>query len=376
LIRFIHTSDWQLGKPFARMAAEASAALQDARLDVIDTIGRLAISEGAGNVLVAGDVFDAPEPHDRTVRQALLRMGRHPCSWWLLPGNHDYARAEGLWDRLRRDAPGNVNVLLGPKATKLGENAWILPAPLMYRRTEADPTLGLDLLETPAEAVRIGLAHGPIQAFGRDGDTKNLIAPDRAKRARLDYLALGDWHGQLTVGDRTAYSGTPEPDDFGREVTGGALVVTLEAPGAVPALRFVATGKYAWRQERWDVAHANDLLRQVTELRGVEDLARLVLRLEVTGVVGLSERVRIREVLESELGHEVRWLDLSLDDLYLRPTADDLGDIDAYGVLRSAADRLQAMASADSPDGRVASAALERLFVETLRARRRGEPGE
>ena len=78
------------------MAAEASAALQDARLDVIDTIGRLATSESAANVLVAGDIFDAPEPHDRTVRQALLRVGRHPCSWWLLPGNHDYARAEGL----------------------------------------------------------------------------------------------------------------------------------------------------------------------------------------------------------------------------------------------------------------------------------------
>jgi hypothetical protein len=45
---------------------------------------------------------------------------------------------------------------------------------------------------------------------------------------------LGDWHGFLTVGDRTAYSGTPEVDRFGRDEPGGCIVVEArsgEAPG-------------------------------------------------------------------------------------------------------------------------------------------------
>ena len=112
VIRFIHTADWQLGKPFGRMPDEVRAALQEVRLDAIDAIGKLAADKSAKDVLVAGDVFDTFEPGERVVRQTLTRMGRANCRWWLLPGNHDYARAEGLWARLARDAPANVRALV------------------------------------------------------------------------------------------------------------------------------------------------------------------------------------------------------------------------------------------------------------------------
>ena len=78
----------------------------------------------------------------------------------------------------------------------------------------------------------------------------------------------------------------------------------------------------------------------------------------------------MRERLESELGLETRWLDLDLQDLFAKPTADDLGDIDAHGVLRVAAERLLAMAKGSGPEAQLAGAALERLFVENLRAAR------
>ena len=126
MIRFIHTADWQLGKPFGRMPEEVRAALQEARLDAIDAIGKLASDRGADDVLVAGDVFDTFEPGERVVRQALTRMGRAKCRWWLLPGNHDYARAEGLWARLARDAPSNVRALVVAEPVAMGEHAVIL----------------------------------------------------------------------------------------------------------------------------------------------------------------------------------------------------------------------------------------------------------
>jgi DNA repair exonuclease SbcCD nuclease subunit len=53
VIRFIHTADWQLGKPFGRMLDEARVALQEARLDAIDAIARLAADKGAEDVLDA-----------------------------------------------------------------------------------------------------------------------------------------------------------------------------------------------------------------------------------------------------------------------------------------------------------------------------------
>ena len=73
MIRFIHTADWQLGKPFGRMPDDVRTALQEARLDAIDAIGKLAADKSADDVLVAGDVFDTFEPGERVVRQALTR---------------------------------------------------------------------------------------------------------------------------------------------------------------------------------------------------------------------------------------------------------------------------------------------------------------
>jgi len=77
-------------------------------------------------------------------------------------GNHDYARSEGLWSRLKADAPDNVHALTEPVAVRMDEQSWILPAPLAYRRTMGDPTAILDELVTPSGALRIGLGHGLI----------------------------------------------------------------------------------------------------------------------------------------------------------------------------------------------------------------------
>jgi hypothetical protein len=85
--------------------------------------------------------------------------------------------------------------------------------------------------------------------------------------------------------------------------------------------------------------------------------------------------VTVRDTLENGLDHEVRWLDLNLADLFARPTEHDLADIDANGVLREAAERLQAMAAEGTLDGRRAAAALERLYVEYQRAQRTGAAG-
>ncbi len=101
-MRFIHTADWQLGKPYGSFDSDVRAALSEARFDAIDAIGRAAVEHGAAHVLVAGDVFDTEGPEDRVIVQAVSRMQRYPCTWWLLPGNHDFARNSGLLDLPRK----------------------------------------------------------------------------------------------------------------------------------------------------------------------------------------------------------------------------------------------------------------------------------
>lgn len=371
-MRFIHTSDWQLGKPFGRAPEEARAALKEARLDAIDRLAAAARAHGAPLVLVAGDVFDSAEPGDRVYRQALSRMkAQADVRFLLLPGNHDPLRADGLWSRLAAETPANVTALVEPKPLDLGEDAVLLPAPLTHKRSLADPTQWLDTAETPPGALRIGLAHGSVQTFGSHTDT-NLLAADRARRAGLAYLALGDWHGRLRIDERTYYSGTPEPDDFGREATGLGLLV--EVSGSAPAqVTDLSIGRHHWREDDWMLSGAGDLAARVAALAPGVPRQDLVVRLTVSGLVTLAERVAVRHQLEDGLAHEVRWLDLRADGLVTRPTDTDLAEIDAQGELRVAADRLRTLAAEGGAEGRLAAAALERLYVEQLRAVRTGE---
>ncbi|MCC6917766.1 MAG: DNA repair exonuclease [Alphaproteobacteria bacterium] len=365
-MRFLHTSDWQIGKPFGRMPHETASALREARLDAIDALAASARACGAADILVAGDVFDSPEPGDRALHQVLGRIKEDPAlRWWLIPGNHDPARADGLWSRFRRSAPPNATVILEPGVVPLGEEAAILAAPLSHRRMAGDPTAWFNSAETPPGVRRIGLAHGSIRNFAGDtAEATNLIAPDRARRAGLSYLALGDWHGQLTVDPYTAYSGTPEADDFGRADTGRALCVTLAAAGSPPDVQAVPTGRYDWQLRAWTIRAAADLGPRWAELGDAHDLKRLVLRLTVEGVMPMAEAVAARDLLGNRLAHEVHWLDLRAGQLIARADEDDFALIDFQGPMRVAADRLRDFAAQGGAQGALAIAALERLFLE------------
>ena len=360
--RILHTADWQLGKPFGRLPPEVRTLLQEARLDVIDTLAAAALTSGAGHIIVAGDVFDCAEPGDRVWRTACNKMAASPrVRWWLLPGNHDPARADGLWSRLSRDPPPNVVALLTPEPTQAEPGVWILPAPLTHRMSSADATAWFDAAATPPGAVRIGLAHGSVQGFGAE-TPNNPIAPDRARRAGLDYLALGDWHGQLRIDERTWYAGTPEPDRFKVQDTGRALAVAT-GTGEPVRVEPVETGRYVWLKTELQLDSLADLDRFLAALRTEHKLDRLLLDLTVTGAMSLSDRVELGARLQEQLAHDVRWLDLDLSGLAARPTEADLAAIDVAGVLRETADALHHQAQQETEHGRRAAAALERLLV-------------
>lgn len=365
--RLIHTADWQLGKPFGRFPQEVRTALGEARFDAIDRIGALARGRDATHVVVAGDVFDSPGPADRDIVQAVTRMGGASCTWWLMPGNHDHARSDGLWARVRRAAPPNIRVVDTPEPVEMEEGAWLLPAPLEHRRTREDPTSVFDGMATPDGVTRIGLAHGSVVDFGARGEADNMIPPDRAQRSGLDYLALGDWHGFLTIGNRTAYSGTPEIDRFGRDDLGGVIVADVQR-GEPPVIERVETGRYRWLDRSWTVTGLDDFTRELGKLRQSLDQASALVRLVLSGTASLADRVTIQQVCADDLAHALRWLDVQDADLLAQPTEDDIAAIDMQGTLAAAAATLKARAASGGADQQLAAAALERLYVEAIRA--------
>jgi hypothetical protein len=368
-VRLIHTADWQIGKEFRYVDEATVSLLQEARLEAIGTIGALAQAQGAATVLVAGDLYDHDGLSDRTLFQPIERMrALHGLSWHVIAGNHDADRPNGLWDRvIRHGLPANVHLHREPQTCALGqEEAWLLPAPLQRRQTLVDPTAWRDDAATPEGAIRIGLAHGSITRFGAaDRSQSNYIDPARPKHARLDYLALGDWHAQREIGPRCWYAGTPEPDDFD-QADGAVLLVEIAGPGAVPLVQPLPCARYQWARQRETIHGSGDIAVLDERIRALApDAARLLVDLVVEGTLSLADRAlfaqRIDRSLRAALCH------LKLDDarLYLAPSPDDLDAIAKTGFVRAAAARLEGMAEDDAnPAREVAAEALMRLFVE------------
>jgi hypothetical protein len=368
-MKIIHSADWQLGKSFGRFELDVRAALTEARFDAIDAIGKAAVQHDAGHVLVAGDVFDTEGPEDRTIVQAISRMERYPCRWWLLPGNHDFARNGGLWDRVRVRAGEGVVVLADAAPRQIESDVWLLPAPLAHRHNLDDPTDLFDGMGTPGARLRIGIAHGSIRDFGTQGETKNQIAPDRARRSTLDYLALGDWHGTLKVDARTWYSGTPETDRFQRDDPGHALLVEFRPENELHVTP-IRTGRFQWLTRNWTVNDQAAFDADCDRLLGEIDQSATLLQLSLAGITGLGDRVAMLRRLENDLGHRLRHLTVRADDLVGRPSEEDLAMLTVEGMLGAAALKLNERIEAGGSEGSVAKRALERLFVEYGREER------
>jgi DNA repair exonuclease SbcCD nuclease subunit len=369
-MRIIHSADWQIGKVFKQFGAKEET-LRQARLAAVERLGALARSNGVHHILVAGDVYDSDAPNPHTLRAPIERMKPFAdIHWHLLPGNHDPHRPEGVWDRVSQlELPANIHLHLTPAPFVLDDGAFLLPAPLLRKSELDDISAWMDAAVTPPGAVRIGLAHGSVVNFGNEGEATNPIDPARAAKARLDYLALGDWHRTLQVSPAIWYAGTPEPDRAGGQEQGTALLVEIAGPGAVPSVSPLVTGTYRWitRSERLDEEGALADLDQ--RLRNEPDLSRLILRLRIEGSLPLAAHTAVQRRM-ADLEAAVFHLDVDQASLTARPTQADLEAIDFDGVLRRSAERLKSVIhdSAASPAlRRRAEEALIELYVRVVK---------
>ncbi len=365
--RLIHSSDLHLGKRFARFPGEISGRLTEARHAILGRLAQAARDTGARHVLVAGDVFDTETPSPRVVSQAVAAMADDSAiNWWIIPGNHDSLAAEGLWDGFAAHAPGNVNLLRTDAPVEIGEGAWLLPAPLPRRRPGHDLTEAMDRAATPEGALRIGLAHGPVTDFSEESETGDaVIAPDRASRAGLDYLALGDWHGQMRIGDRTWYSGTPEYTDFRHAGRGSCLSITL-SPGRTPDVTPVETGQFHWQAPDLALLPGGDPAAALDAMLPMPRSARRdhLMKVGAKGRASLAEQAALAAAAQ-KAEPEFGYFELVTEALATEFDAADLDDIDRAGALRIAAERLAERATDETratESRRIAEAALNRLY--------------
>jgi DNA repair exonuclease SbcCD nuclease subunit len=361
VIRFIHTADWQIGLRANFIPGDAGAVVRDARLRTLERIGAIAREFKAHFVLVAGDVFEHHGLKPDTVRKALDRMGAIPAPVYLLPGNHDPLTPEALYrsDRWRRECPANVRVLDSRSPVIVGNTrVALLPCPLFERHELGDVTEHLTPELGPKDHVRIGVAHGGIKEFlegvADEGESiYNAIPVNLAERARLDYLALGDWHGRLQIDERTWYSGTPEATRFKERDPGSVLLVELGGRCEKPVVNVQEVCTFRWRQGRFTVDTEEDLGHLARFLDDYSGKDSTLLELTLVGALNMDLRSRLEGDVLTRAKDRFRFLRVRDEGLHTYPDKDEVASLPAEGWLGRVVERLQGAPLERQPDDAV-----------------------
>lgn len=232
-MRFLHTSDWHLGRSFHRVS------LLDAQAAFLDHLVASALTHEVDAVLVAGDVYDRAVPPLSAVElfdRALHRLAEARVPTVMISGNHDSARrlgvGAGLIDHagihlrtdpahcatpvVLADAHGDVALYGLPylepalvreefNAAKAGHEA-VLAAALDRVRA--------DLAGRPDGTRSVVLAHafvagGAASDSERDITVGGVSAVPTGTFDGVDYVALGHLHGAQALTERVRYSGSP-----------------------------------------------------------------------------------------------------------------------------------------------------------------------
>jgi len=340
MARFLHTSDFQIGKPFQSIADSSKReTLRKQRIDTIKSFRPLIEKHHLEFVLVCGDLFDSATPDRSTVSALCSALGELKVPVYAIPGNHDHGGPGCVWEqeffkREQAQLAPNFHILLEAQPVIL-EKAILLPCPLLRRHESVDPTAWLrSEPEGLSKALpRIVLAHGSTQGFSSSGDSDQESAINRIDLGQIpsdffDYIALGDWHGMKQITANAWYSGTPEQDRFAKgenNLPGHVLIVETPKRSASASVESVSVGKIGWHEldpvsltNDDDLATLKDQVESLFGTRTGQDL----LKLDLSGTLSFEGAERLEQMIESL---QARLIRLKLDQtIQIEPTSEEL----------------------------------------------------
>ncbi|MCS4491792.1 MULTISPECIES: exonuclease SbcCD subunit D [unclassified Corynebacterium] len=352
-VKFLHTSDFQIGMTRAFLEGDAGPRFEAARKDAIVRLGEIAADNGCAFMVVAGDVFEHNTINARVRERALQALANIPVPVYLLPGNHDPLSADSIFHRVQEYE--GLNILDDDSLREVLPGVELVGAPLRSKRAGQDLVAKAlkDLL--PTSAIRIVVGHG--QALARSNEVNpdliDLAAVDKAlEQGIIDYVALGDTHSTQSVGSsgKVWYSGAPEVTDFREEPSGmgeynsgNALIVEIEKSGHTSTVKPVEVSVGTWRfiAPHFELYSRVDVEDFFAYLDAFPDKDRVVIKYALTGSLDISTMrffengLAQRTVLFAALFPRTRLMDLAI-----QPTADDVDDLSFDGFAREAFEEL------------------------------------
>ena len=250
MIRILHAADLHLDSPFESLPEEKAALRRSEQRALLRSLAQLRAETGAELVLLSGDIFDSDRTWPETEDALRLALAEMEVPVFIAPGNHDFFRLGGRWQRLA--LPENVHVFTSPRleAVELPEKG-VRVWGAAFTDTVSGPLLADFRVPEAGDALELMCLHGEV---GVPGSRYDPISEAELARSGMAYIALGHAHafsGLRRAGDSFyAWPGCPEGRGFDETGDKGVIIADAE-PGNVSA-RFVPVCT-----RRYEVLHAD-----------------------------------------------------------------------------------------------------------------------
>lgn len=363
MVRFLHTSDWQLGMTRHFLKEGEQEKFAQARIDAIRKLGEIAETEKCEFIVVSGDVFDSNQVDRKTVVRALEALGSIPVPVYLLPGNHDPMNEASVFrfPVFRDRKPDNVHVLEDETPIEVNKGVEIVGAPWMAKKIVHDPVAQLCARLELAKGVRICIAHSMVDKLSPSPDEPGLISLADAEKfiseGIIHYLALGERHSVEEVGTtgRIWFSGSPEPTAYRESKPGYALVVEIDEYSY--DVKEISVGTWSFMEEKVILNNNEDLQALEEQLTEIENKERTVVKLRFEGALNLTQRSRLQEILD-HIQDLLAALEIREKDLVVLPDDTDFEDLGFSGFAQEALDGIREQASVEGEKGETARDAM------------------
>ncbi|TCP29287.1 DNA repair exonuclease SbcCD nuclease subunit [Scopulibacillus darangshiensis] len=291
-IRFIHTADWHLDRPFkgvSHLPEVIRGRVRESTFTALNNLVNRAIVEKVDFIVIAGDIFDQSHRSlkaQQRFNKAMSQLNEHGIVVFLSHGNHDHLGDQ--WNQLK--AGDNV-CIFGPKIEMMpyqkpnGERVHLYGFSYPQRHVMEDQTQFYKKIE--GADFHIALLHGSVQG-DTEHDTYAPFSVQSLAAKDFDYWALGHIHKRQRLSENPDvwYSGNIQGLTIKETGEKGVLLVELDDSGS--SAEFIPTADILWHDETVDISACqtiDDLLDKIDEQKeSLRSQAKgIFLRIELIG---------------------------------------------------------------------------------------------
>lgn len=309
MVRFIHTGDLHLGLQFKGVSFSKEKA-EERRLELWETFERIvqkSIDDDVDFLFLAGDLFEEQyfTLGDIERLRDTLAKGEN-IEVIITAGNHDTLNRKSLYNMI--DWPENIHIF---QAENLSKKEFPDKNTVVYGyswdKGEDNRKILEDFKGIKEGKNNILILHGDV--LSRDSQYLPLDK-NYMENLGFDYIGLGHIHKPTIFSDKMAYSGSPEPLDFGETGEHGIILGSIE--GNKTQIEFLPFSKRMFLNKTVKINETMgyvDIIDELREVHSVDELQRNLYRVKLEGLVNRDLELDLKDI-EKSLENDFYYMEL------------------------------------------------------------------